>query len=110
MVSFIDHYRDDHGVEPICAVLPVAPSTYYRVKQLESYPQRRSARARTDAVLEIEISRVWHENRCVYGADLSPVTRSTLCEGFSYNLNLRRSQDERQTIYRRADHFDPERA
>ena len=68
MVSFIDHYRDDHGVEPICAVLPVAPSTYYRVKQLESYPQRRSARARTDAVLEIEISRVWHENRCVYGA------------------------------------------
>ena len=68
MVSFIDQHRDDYGVEPICAVLPIAPSTYYRVKQLEPYPKRRSARARRDEVLEIEISRVWHEYRCVYGA------------------------------------------
>jgi transposase-like protein len=30
MVAFIDHHRDTYGVEPICAVLPIAPSTYFR--------------------------------------------------------------------------------
>ena len=61
-----------------------------------------SAKIELDGTLDTKVYSV--------GLDLSPVTRSTLCEGFSYNLNLRRSQDERQTIYRRADHFDPERA
>jgi hypothetical protein len=28
MVSFIDAHRDDYGVEPICKLLPIAPSTY----------------------------------------------------------------------------------
>ena len=29
MVAFIDAHREDFGVEPICALLPIAPSTYY---------------------------------------------------------------------------------
>jgi putative transposase len=32
MVAFIDQHRDEHGVEPIAAVLPIAPSTYYEYK------------------------------------------------------------------------------
>jgi len=29
MVSFIDAHREVYGVEPICRVLPIAPSTYH---------------------------------------------------------------------------------
>ena len=29
MIAFIDDHREVHGVEPICKVLPIAPSTYY---------------------------------------------------------------------------------
>ena len=68
MVAFIDQYRSRYGVEPICAVLPIAPSTYYRCKDLEKNPDKRSHRAKRDEMLESEIRRVWDENRQVYGA------------------------------------------
>jgi putative transposase len=68
MLSFIDAHRDDYGVEPICEVLPIAPSTYYEYKAREADPSKRSARAKRDAGLRPEILRVWHENREVYGA------------------------------------------
>jgi hypothetical protein len=29
MIAFIDDYREAHGIEPICKVLPIAPSTYH---------------------------------------------------------------------------------
>jgi len=29
MISFIDEHRGMFGVEPICRLLPIAPSTYY---------------------------------------------------------------------------------
>jgi len=32
MVRFIDAHRTTFGVEPICAVLPIAPSLYYELK------------------------------------------------------------------------------
>jgi putative transposase len=44
MASFIDAHRDTYGVEPICAVLPIAPSTYHehKARQLEvGRPARR---------------------------------------------------------------------
>jgi len=68
-VRFIDEHKDVFGVEPICRVLtghgaPIAPSTYYAAK---SRPP--SARAVRDAQLKTEITRVWKENREVYGAD-----------------------------------------
>ena len=68
MVAFIDKYRCAYGVEPICAVLPIAPSTYYRSKELERHPEKRSYRVRRYESLEPEVRRVWEENRSVYGA------------------------------------------
>ena len=68
MVSFIDEHREEHGVEPICALLPIAPSTYYAQKKKQVDPLRRSARAQRDERLCPEILRVWRENLQVYGA------------------------------------------
>jgi transposase InsO family protein len=68
MVSFIDLHRGEYGVEPICKVLPIAPSTYYAHKAIEADPTRRSERAKRDELLGVEIERVWRENRSVYGA------------------------------------------
>lgn len=68
MVTFIDEYRSRYGVEPICAVLPIAPSTYYRCKKLECHPVLRSYRAKRDEILEDEVKRVWVNNYQVYGA------------------------------------------
>ena len=67
MVAFIDMYRSEYGVESICKVLPIAPSTYYEHKACELDPSSRSARARSDEKLRVEIQRVWDENRQVYG-------------------------------------------
>ena len=67
MVSFIDEHRVDHGVEPICKQLPIAPSTYYEHKSREADPGRASDRSKRDQWLELEIQRVWDENMQVYG-------------------------------------------
>jgi len=68
MMSFVDGHRENYGVEPICAVLPIAPSTYYERKACQADPLRLPERARRDVVLCEEIERVWDENRRVYGA------------------------------------------
>ena len=68
MTAFIDDYRDSYGVEPICAMLPIAPSTYYEQKARQADPSRLPKRTQWDTVLCVEIDRVWHENRQVYGA------------------------------------------
>ena len=68
MVAFIDDHRAEYGVEPICRVLPIAPSTYYWHKAKEADPTKRSARAQRDAWLRPEIHRVWMQNFRVYGA------------------------------------------
>ncbi len=68
MVAFIDAHRDAYGVEPICAVVPIAPSTYYEAKAREADPSREPARAQRDAYLGEEIDRVWRAHRRVYGA------------------------------------------
>ncbi len=80
MTSFIDDHRDQYGVEPICAELPIAPSTYYEHKGREADPGKRSNRAKRDAELMIEIQRVFLENFCVYGA--RKVWRQLRREGF----------------------------
>jgi putative transposase len=67
MVGFIDDHRDRFGVEPICAVLPIAPSTYFLHKAQQQDPGRRSARARRDDALRAAIQRVWADNEQVYG-------------------------------------------
>ena len=68
MMSFVDVHREEYGVEPICAELPIAPSTYYEQKAREVNPDRLPARAKRDAELEVDIRRVWEENFRVYGA------------------------------------------
>ena len=68
MVSFIDDHRDSYGVEPICRVLPIAPSTYYEQKAREANPAQLPRRLVRDAVLREEIERVWKLNRSIYGA------------------------------------------
>jgi putative transposase len=69
MVEFIEDHRSAHGVEPICAMLPIAPATYYEQRARRTDPMRRPARARRDETLRVEIRRVWDENFGVYGAD-----------------------------------------
>ncbi len=68
MVSFIDDNRGAYGVEPICAVVPIAPSSYYEHKARQADPTRLPARGQRDAALKGEIRRVWQENFEVYGA------------------------------------------
>ena len=67
-MEFIDRFRKEYGVESICRQLPIAPSTYYRHKDLKSHPAKRALRAQRDDKLELEIQRVWEENYGVYGA------------------------------------------
>jgi putative transposase len=67
MVSFIDEHREVYGVEPICEVLPIAPSTYYEHKATERDPERRSDRAKQDEMLCGEIQAAWDENEEAYG-------------------------------------------
>ena len=68
MVDYIDQHKDRFGVEPICDVLPIAPSTYFDHKDKQRNPEKRSARAKRDEALKPEIQRVWSENFKVYGA------------------------------------------
>jgi transposase InsO family protein len=67
MVAFIDAHRDAYGIEPICRMLPIAPSTYYEHKARQTDPTRRPARMRRDEALCAEVRRVWQANFAVYG-------------------------------------------
>ncbi len=69
MVEFIDNHRDEHGVEPICRVLPIAPSTYHRHRLQREKPDERSDRARRDDELKPKIRKIWESSHGgVYGA------------------------------------------
>jgi len=68
MIAFIDQHREALGVEPICAALPIAPSTYFLHKAQQADPRQRSARAQRDDELCVEIRRVWDEHHQVYGS------------------------------------------
>ncbi len=68
MKTFIDEHRTVYGVEPICKVLPIAPSTYYLHAARQANPELRSNRAKQDEALSQQIRRVWDENFQNYGA------------------------------------------
>mgnify|MGYP000208996487 CR=1 FL=1 len=68
MSSFIKAYRGDHGVEPICRVLQIAPSTFYERLAIERDPERASDRAKRDASMCKEMADIWTKNRSIYGA------------------------------------------
>jgi transposase InsO family protein len=67
MVRFIDEHRAKFGVEPICAVLPIAPSVYYEQRARQRDPDRCPPRGRRDHELCEHTRRVWQANREVYG-------------------------------------------
>ena len=81
MIGFIDEHREAYGVEPICKVLPIAPSTYHERVAQRRDPSRLSERAQQDMVLKPEIARVFAENFAVYG--VRKVWRQMMREGFS---------------------------
>ena len=80
MIAFIDEHRKAYGVEPICKVLPTAPSTYYDHLAKRRDPSRRSLRTQRDTALKVEIRRVFEESFSVYGA--RKVWRQLRREGF----------------------------
>ncbi|WP_281977685.1 IS3 family transposase [Pseudorhizobium flavum] len=80
MISFIDEHRSVLGVEPICRLLPIAPSTYYEVVAKRADVGRLSARERNDIAMKVEIRRVFNENFQVYG--VRKVWRQLQREGF----------------------------
>jgi transposase InsO family protein len=80
MISFIDEHRPVLGVEPICKLLPIAPSTYYDTVAKRTDVDRLSVRARRDVGLKIEIRRVFDANYRVYG--VRKVWRQLQREGF----------------------------
>ena len=82
MVDFIDKHQRQYGVEPICAVLPIAPSTYYAHRACRLDPERRSAREKRDEVLRVEIRRVFEES---FGGvySVKKVWRQLLREGIA---------------------------
>ena len=80
MIAFIDDHRGAYGVEPICKVLPIAPSTYRERLAQRRDPARLSARTRRDQALKPQIARVFAENFAVYG--VRKVWRQMRREGF----------------------------
>jgi len=80
MIAFIDAHRDAYGVEPICRVLPIAPSTWHEHAARRADPSRLPARAKRDDVLKEEVRRVFDENFGVYG--VRKVWRQMKREGF----------------------------
>ena len=80
MIAVIDDYRETYGVEPICKVLPIAPSTDHDRAAKRRDPTKLSARAQRDMALKPEITRVFAENFEVYGA--RKVWRQLVREGF----------------------------
>lgn len=69
MITFINDHRHVYGAEPICSVLPIAPSTYYMHVARRADSGLVPPRTQCDRMLKDEIRRVWEENFLVYGAD-----------------------------------------
>ena len=67
MIAFIDDHRQEYGVEPICKVLPIAPSTYHAHVAQRTDPAKLSTRAKQDSALKEQIRRIFEENFRVYG-------------------------------------------
>lgn len=68
MIVFIDDHRGNYGVEAICRVLPVAPSSYYHHQAVKRDPSQASLRAQRDAVLAAKIKTCWEASGKRYGA------------------------------------------
>jgi putative transposase len=109
VIAFIDDHRGAYGVEPICKVLRIAPSTYHAHAARRADPAKASARARRDAALRPEIRRVFDANFGVYGVrkvwrqlrrEGAPVARCTVAR-LMRRMGLRgavRGKETRTTV------------
>lgn len=68
MIAFTNNYRAQYGVESICRLLSIAPSSYYCHKHLERYPEKRSERLKREGKFKTGITRVYEESNSVSGA------------------------------------------
>ena len=80
MTSFIYEHRSEYGVEPICRVLPIAPSTYHERVEQRRDPSRLSPRAQRDEAMKPEVLHVFDANFKVFG--VRAVWRQMQREGF----------------------------
>ncbi|HEY4896754.1 MAG TPA: IS3 family transposase [Solirubrobacteraceae bacterium] len=62
MITYIDDHKASYGVEPICRLLEIAPSSYYAAKRRPP-----SAREIADGALSAEVARIHADNLGVYG-------------------------------------------
>ena len=67
MINFIDDEKTHFGVESICRILPIAPSTYYRIKDEQENPEKQSRRKQSDKHLMAQIKQIWQASGCRYG-------------------------------------------
>jgi len=81
VIAFMETHVGEFGVEPMCRVLQIAPSTWHEHARRKADPARLSARAKRDAELSAEIRRVHAENFDVYG--VHKVWRQLKREGLS---------------------------
>ena len=84
MIAFIDECRSAHGVESICRIIAIAPSTYYAHVKRRAHPETAPPRVREDGALKPEIQRIYDDNFGVYGA--RKVWRQLKREGFDAPL------------------------
>lgn len=68
MIGFIEEHREVHGVEPICRVLPIAPSTFYAHAAIARDPDLASDRAKQDAIDRKKIKDAFDDSSKRYGA------------------------------------------
>ena len=95
MIAFIDDHRQAHGVEPICKVLPIAPSTYHAHAAKRVDPSRLSARDRRDAALKEEVygvRKVWRQLQRE-GFDVARCTVARLMRAMGLEGNHPRQAD-----------------
>ena len=67
MVKFIDDERKKYRVDSICRILPIAPSSYYRIKDEQDNPEKQSRRKQSDKHLMAQIKQIWQASGCRYG-------------------------------------------
>ena len=67
MVKFIDDEKKKYGALSICRILPIAPSTYYRIKDEQENPEKQSRRKQSDKHLMEQIKQIWRDSGCRYG-------------------------------------------
>jgi hypothetical protein len=67
VIDFMEDHHDDYGIEPMCKVLCIAPSTWYARKAEKADPDKRSNRAKADDAISLKIRQVFEDNFGVYG-------------------------------------------